>query len=45
VQAHLFRTDRGQVLDPEIDLEVWLERVLADAAPARVVILPLLPQP
>jgi len=32
VQAHLFELIGGQVLDPEIDLEVWLERVLADAA-------------
>ena len=31
VQAHLFELISGQVLDPEMDLKAWLERVLADA--------------
>ncbi len=32
VQAHLFELIGGQALDPEMDLKVWLERVLAEAA-------------
>ncbi|SRR5579885_3550226 len=32
VQARLFELIGGQVLDPEMDLNTWLERVLAEAA-------------
>ena len=31
MQAHLFELIGGHVLDPEMDLKAWLERVLADA--------------
>src|SRR5579884_3093583 len=31
VQAHLFELIGGQVLNPEMDLKSWLERVLAEA--------------
>ncbi len=31
VQAQLFELIGGQVLDPEMDLKAWLERVLAEA--------------
>src|SRR5579885_275436 len=35
VQARLFELIGGQVLDPEMDLNTWLERVLAEEAEAK----------